>query len=73
MTENEPRPFDAYDGGAKVMAAIREVLDNGGSVERALANGEAALRDLQEKAPPLVRVGPLNLGHSIGTNPPRRP
>jgi hypothetical protein len=44
---NESRPFNAYEGGAKVLGAINEVLSHGGSVGKALQCGENALRDLR--------------------------
>jgi hypothetical protein len=53
------RPFDAYDGGCKVLGAIKEVLDCGGPIETAIKHGEAALSDLRPKT--------TDLGHSIST------
>lgn len=47
MTENEPKPLTAYDGGRKVLNAISEVLNAGGSAERAMKAGRAALDDLR--------------------------
>jgi hypothetical protein len=47
----QSRPFDAWDGGAKVLGAIREVLKYGGSIERALDAGQRALDDLRPKSP----------------------
>lgn len=45
------QPFNAFEGGAKVLAAIKEVLDCGGPIEVALKHGEAALLDLRERLP----------------------
>jgi CxxC motif-containing protein (DUF1111 family) len=59
LEKNEARPFTAHDGGARVLGAIEEVLKHGGSTEKALEHGKAALRDLLPKAP--------NLGHRIST------
>jgi hypothetical protein len=59
----EDRPFDAFDGGAKVLCAIKEVLRYGGSVERAVKAGERALSDSRPRT--------TDLGHSISTNPPK--
>lgn len=47
VEENKARPLDAYEGGAKVLAAISEVLKLGGSPESALKAGKAALLDLR--------------------------
>ncbi|MEA3053510.1 MAG: hypothetical protein QOG72_2413 [Sphingomonadales bacterium] len=43
----QSRPYNAWDGSAKVYGAIAEVLNHGGTPERALANGRAALDDLR--------------------------
>jgi hypothetical protein len=49
---NVSHPFDAFDGGAKVLAAVKEVIRYGGPVEKAIRNGEAALSDLRGSTPP---------------------
>jgi len=44
-------PFGAYEGGAKVLNAIREVINGGGSIDRALKAGNDALMDLRPRLP----------------------
>jgi hypothetical protein len=51
MMKNEARPFDAYDGGAKVLNAVTEVFKHGGSAEAALDAGRRALSDLRQPVP----------------------
>jgi hypothetical protein len=47
--QNQAVPYGAYEGGAKVLSAVAEVLNRGGSAEKALAAGRAALSDLQPR------------------------
>lgn len=57
---NESRPYGAYEGGAKVLLAVLEVLEHGGSKDRAIEAGNAALSDLRPLRPgiPIYATSP---------------
>lgn len=57
-TTQQVRPFDAYEGGAKVLAAIKEVLRYNGPLEKAIDAGERALLDLRRTLAETARPDP---------------